>query len=63
MCLVISDNLRGRSLQAMRTYEGPAPLVNLFFSHIIPFLASLTVLDHIIGIRLEALESCYILVI
>ena len=33
MCLVISDNLRGRSLQAMRTYEGPASLVNLFFTH------------------------------
>ena len=33
MCLVISDNLRERSLQAMRTYEGPASLVNLFFTH------------------------------
>ena len=33
MCLVISDNLRGRSLQAMRTYEGPSSLVNVFFSH------------------------------
>ena len=27
MCLVISDNLRGKALQAMRTYEGPASLV------------------------------------
>ena len=62
MRLVISDNLRGRSLQALRTYEDPASLVNLF-SHIILFLASLTVLDHIIGIRLEALEMCYILVL
>ena len=30
-------------------------------SHITPCFASLTVLDHVIGIRLEALEMCYIL--
>ena len=35
----------------------------MFFSHILPFLASRTVLDHIFGIRLEALEMCYILVL
>ena len=39
--------------------ESPASLVFLFS---IPFFASLTVLNHIIGIRLEALEMCYILV-
>ena len=33
MCLVVSDSLRGRSLHAMLTYEGPASLVNLFFTH------------------------------
>ena len=33
MCLVISDSLRGRSFNAMLTYEGPASLVNLFFTH------------------------------
>ena len=33
MCLVISGNLRGRSLQARWTYESPASLVNLFFTH------------------------------
>ena len=59
---MISDSLRGRSLQMMWTYEGPASLVNLFFTHY-SFLASRTVHDHIIGIRLGALEMCYILVL
>ena len=40
MCLVISDNLRGRSLQAMKTYESPASLVNLFFTHFLSLLHS-----------------------
>ena len=41
------------------------PLPSLFcFSHIVlPTFASLTVLDHVIGIRLEALEECYVLVL
>ena len=59
-CLVVSDSLRGRSLQVIWTCEGPASLVNLFFTL---FLASRTVFDHIFGIRLEALEICYILVL
>ena len=29
----------------------------------LPTFASLTVLDHIIGIRMEALEMCYVLVL
>ena len=33
------------------------------FSHFLPFLASRTVFDHIFGIRLEALEMCYNLVL
>ena len=33
MCLVISDSLRGMSFQGMWTYEGPASLVILFFTH------------------------------
>ena len=37
VCLVVSDSLRGRSIHAMLTYEGPASLVNLFFTH---FLSS-----------------------
>ena len=61
VCLVISDNLRGRSLQAVRTYE--ACFARKFVFHTFPFFASLTVLDHIIVIRLEALEMCYILVL
>ena len=64
MCLVIYDSLRGMFLQEKWTYEGPASLVILFF-HTLCYLpvASLTVLDHLIGIRLEALEKCYILVL
>ena len=46
-----------RSMHAMLNYEGPASLVNLFFTH-----ASPTVFDQKFGIRLEALEMCYILV-
>ena len=38
MCLVISDRLRGKSLQVMWTYDGPASLVNLFFTHCITYL-------------------------
>ena len=40
--------------------EGPASLVNLFFTLLV---ASRTVFDLIIGMRLEALEICYILVL
>ena len=59
---MISDSLRGRSLQVLWTYDGPASLVTLFFTHY-SFLASLTVLDQKNGIRLEAFEMCYILVL
>ena len=33
MCLVVSDRLRGMSIHATLTYEGPASLVKLFFAH------------------------------
>ena len=48
MCLVISDSLRGMSLQEKWTSAGPASLVILFFHTFYPFLDSLTVLDHMI---------------
>ena len=51
------------SLQEKWTYEGPASLVILFFTHCATYLASLTVLDHPIGIRLEALQKYYVLVL
>ena len=51
VCLVISGNVRGTSLQAMQTFEGP---VSSFFH---------AVLDHLIGIRLETLEKCYVFVL
>ena len=38
MCLVISDSLRGMSLQEKWTYEGPVSLVILFFTHCATFL-------------------------
>ena len=64
MCLVISDSVRGMSLQEKWTYEGPASLVILFFTHCAIYLfASITVLDHLIGIRPEVLEKCYVLVL
>ena len=40
MCLVISDSLRGMSLQEKWTYEGPASLVILFFTHCATYLLS-----------------------
>ena len=58
MCLVSSDSLRGMSLQEKWTYEGPASLVILFFTHCATYLLPLTVLDHLIGTRLEALQKC-----
>ena len=51
MCLVISDSLRGMSLQEKWTYEGPASLEKFVFSHIgLPSFASLTVLDHLCSV-------------
>ena len=55
MCPVVSGGLRERSLHAMLKFEGLAAIVKLFFS-LPPFLASCTVFDHILGIRLGALE-------
>ena len=57
-----SDSLRRMCLQEKCKYEGPASLVFSFFHTLccLP-VASLTVLDHLIGIRLEALEKCYVL--
>ena len=48
----------------MWTYEGPASLVILFF-HTLCYLSavSLTALDYIIGIRLDALKNYYVLVL
>ena len=64
MCLVISDSLRGMSLQEMSTYEGPASLVILFFNTLCYLsVVSLTVLDHQIGIRLDALQKYHVLVL
>ena len=42
MCLVISDSLRGMSLQEKWTYEGPASLVILFFTHCATYLLPLS---------------------
>ena len=55
MCPAVSGGLRERSLHAMLKFEGLAAIVKLFFS-LPPFLASCTVFDHILGIRLGALE-------
>ena len=40
MCLVISDSLRGTSLQGMWTCEGPVFFVILFFTHCATYLLS-----------------------
>ena len=58
---VVSGSLREMSLQAMLKYEGPAALVYLFFE-LSSFLCTCTIFDHIFGIRLDALEMCYVLV-
>ena len=63
MCLAMSDSLRGMSLQEKWTYEGPASPRNFVFHIVLHIFASLTVLDQKIGIRLEALEMCYLLVL
>ena len=56
-CLVRSDSLRGISLAEMRPRN--------FVFHTLCYLSviSHTVLDHLIGIRLEALQSYYVLVL
>ena len=63
MCLVSSDSLRGIFLQGMWTYDDPASLVILFFTHCATDLLSLTVLDYSIGIRLDVLRNDYLLVL
>ena len=60
-CLVVSDSLRGRSLHAMLEFESPAVIVKLF-STFSSFPCFLHIFDHLFGIRLGALEVCYILV-
>ena len=61
MCPVVSGNLCVMSLQAMLKCEDPAVFVKLFFT-LSSFPCICTVFDHIFGIRLGALEMCYILV-
>ena len=59
ICLVLSDNLRGRSLQAMRTCdEGPASLVNLFFTH----YSFLCLAHSSQPYNRDTVQMCYILV-
>ena len=64
MCLVSSDSLRGIFFSRDVDVNGPVFFVILFF-HTLCHLssASLTVLDQLIGLRLEAFEMCYILVL
>ena len=64
MCLVRSDSLRRISLQEMRTYGIPFFFAGSVF-HTLCFLfaASLTVVNHVIGLRLEALKHDYLLVL
>ena len=52
MCLLISDSLRGMSLQEKWTYEGPASQVMLLFTHCATYM-----LPHS-QFSIEALEKC-----
>ena len=61
ICPVVSGSLREMSLQAMLKYEGPATLFKLLFT-LSSFPCICTIFDHLFGIRLGALEMCYILV-
>ena len=65
MCLVISDSVRGMSLQEKWTYERPPDSWQFFVFHTLCYQSavSLTVLDHLIGKRLKGLEKCYVLVL
>ena len=55
--------LRGRSFHAMLNYEGPASLVQLFFTHVLLSLPLAQFSTIYSGYRLGAHEMCYILVL